>query len=165
MAFPVTRLRRLRRTDALRGMVRETRVTAADLIQPLFGLPDHKDEAASSAYDDEGIVQMALRALRAHVPELVLITDVCLCQYTSHGHCGVLRDGGVDNDLTLELLAQTAVSHAAAGADIVAPSDMMDGRVAAIRAALDGDGLSGTATLAYSAKFASAFSGPFRRGA
>ncbi|HET6847508.1 MAG TPA: porphobilinogen synthase [Gaiellales bacterium] len=208
MAFPVTRLRRLRRTDALRGMVRETRVAAADLIQPLFvragsgpatpipslagqyhhsietlveegarvheagvpavilfGLPDHKDEAASSAYDDEGIVQMALRALRAQVPELVLITDVCLCQYTSHGHCGVLRDGGVDNDLTLELLAQTAVSHAAAGADIVAPSDMMDGRVAAIRSALDADGLSTTAILAYSAKFASAFYGPFRDAA
>jgi porphobilinogen synthase len=208
MAFPVTRLRRLRRTDALRGMVRETRVAPADLIQPLFvragsgpatpipslpgqyhhsidslveeaarvrdagvpavilfGLPDHKDDAASSAYDDEGIVQLALRALRAQVPELVLITDVCLCQYTSHGHCGVLRDGGVDNDLTLELLAQTAVSHAVAGADIVAPSDMMDGRVAAIRSALDGDGLSETAILAYSAKFASAFYGPFRDAA
>ena len=105
----------------------------------LFGLPDHKDEAASSAYDDEGIVQMALRALRLSLPELVLITDVCLCQYTSHGHCGVLRDGRVDNDITLELLAQTAVSHAQAGADIVAPSDMMDGRVAAIRTALDGE--------------------------
>jgi porphobilinogen synthase len=208
MAFPVTRLRRLRRTDALRGMVRETRLAAADLIQPLFvragsgpatpipslqgqfhhsietlveeagrvhaagvpavilfGLPDHKDESASSAYDDEGIVQMALRALRAELPELVLVTDVCLCQYTSHGHCGVLRDGGVDNDLTLELLAQTAVSHAAAGADIVAPSDMMDGRVAAIRSALDAESLSGTAILAYSAKFASAFYGPFREAA
>ena len=199
MSFPATRLRRLRRTDALRGMVRETRLSAADLIQPLFvragsgpatpipslseqyhhsietlveearavhaagvpavilfGIPDHKDEAASSAYDEEGIVQLALRAIRLAVPELVLITDVCLCQYTSHGHCGVLRDGDVDNDLTLELLAQTAVSHAAAGADIVAPSDMMDGRVAAIRAALDADGLTSTAIMAYSAKFASA---------
>ena len=100
----------------------------------LFGLPDHKDEAATSAYDEEGVVQLALRAVRQAVPELVLITDVCLCQYTSHGHCGVLRDGVVDNDITLELLAQTAVSHAAAGADVVAPSDMMDGRVGAIRA-------------------------------
>jgi porphobilinogen synthase len=131
----------------------------------LFGIPDHKDEAASSAYDEEGIVQLGLRAIRLAVPELVLITDVCLCQYTSHGHCGVLRDGDVDNDLTLELLAQTAVSHATAGADIVAPSDMMDGRVAAIRAALDADGLTSTAILAYSAKFASSFYGPFREAA
>jgi porphobilinogen synthase len=131
----------------------------------LFGLPELKDEAASSAYDDEGIVQMALRALRLAVPELVLITDVCLCQYTSHGHCGVLRDGRVDNDITLELLSQTAVSHARAGADIVAPSDMMDGRVRAIRAGLDGEGLSETAIMAYSAKFASAFYGPFREAA
>jgi len=208
MAFPTTRLRRLRRTDTLRSMVRETRVEAADLIQPLFvthgtdvdreitslpgqrhlsidrlveeagkvydagvpaiilfGLPDHKDEAATSAYDDEGVVQLALRAVRRAVPELVLITDVCLCQYTSHGHCGVLRDGVVDNDITLELLAQTAVSHAAAGADVVAPSDMMDGRVGAIRGALDGEGLQDTAILAYSAKFASAFFGPFREAA
>src|SRR5437763_4639976 len=208
MSFPATRLRRLRRTDALRGMVRETRLSASDLIQPrfvragsgpatpipslseqyhhsietlveearavhaagvpaviLFGIPDHKDDAASSAYDEEGIVQMALRAVRAAVPELVLITDVCLCQYTSHGHCGVLRDGAVDNDVTLELLAQTAVSHAASGADIVAPSDMMDGRVAAIRGALDGEGLTDTAILAYSSKFASAFYGPFREAA
>jgi porphobilinogen synthase len=131
----------------------------------LFGLPDHKDEAATSAYDDEGIVQLALRALRLAVPELVLITDVCLCQYTSHGHCGVLRDGRVDNDVTLELLAQTAVSHAVAGADIVAPSDMMDGRVAAIRSSLDSEGLTDTAILAYSSKFASAFYGPFRDAA
>jgi porphobilinogen synthase len=208
MAFPTTRLRRLRRTETLRGMVRETRVEAADLIQPLFvthgtdvdreitslpgqrhlsidrlveeaekvydagvpaiilfGLPDHKDEAATSAYDEEGVVQLALRAVRRAVPELVLITDVCLCQYTSHGHCGVLRDGVVDNDITLELLAQTAVSHAAAGADVVAPSDMMDGRVGAIRGALDGEGLQDTAILAYSAKFASAFFGPFREAA
>ena len=189
-------------------MVRETRLSAADLIQPLFvthgtdvdreipslpgqrhlsidrlveeaasvygagvpaiilfGLPDHKDEAATSAYDEEGVVQLALRAVRRAVPELVLITDVCLCQYTSHGHCGVLRDGLVDNDITLELLAQTAVSHAAAGADVVAPSDMMDGRVGAIRGALDGEGLQDTAILAYSAKFASAFFGPFREAA
>jgi porphobilinogen synthase len=208
MAFPTTRMRRLRRTDALRGMVRETRLTAADLIQPLFvihgtdvdreipslpgqrhlsidrlveeagrvheagvpaiilfGLPDHKDEAATSAYDPEGVVQLALRAVRRAVPELVLLTDVCLCQYTSHGHCGVLRDGVVDNDITLELLAQTAVSHADAGADVVAPSDMMDGRVGAIRGALDHEGHLDTAILAYSAKFASAFFGPFRDAA
>jgi len=208
MAFPTTRMRRLRRTDVLRGMVRETRLDAADLIQPLFvrhgtdvdreipslpgqrhlsidrlveeahrvhdagvpaiilfGLPDHKDEAASSAYDEEGVVQLALRAVRRAVPELVLMTDVCLCQYTSHGHCGVLRDGVVDNDITLELLAQTAVSHAAAGADVVAPSDMMDGRVGAIRGALDSEGFPDTAIMAYSAKFASAFFGPFREAA
>src|SRR6476661_2332048 len=192
MSFPATRLRRLRRTDALRGIVREgsgpatpipslseqyhhsieTLVEEARAVQAagvpaviLFGIPDHKDEAASSAYDEEGIVQLGLRAIRMAVPELVLITDVCLCQYTSHGHSGVLRDGDVDNDLTPELLAQTAVSHAAAGADIVAPSDMMDGRVAAIRAALDADGLTSTAILAYSAKFASSFYGPFREAA
>jgi porphobilinogen synthase len=208
MAFPATRLRRLRRTDAIRSMVRETRLSAADLIAPLFvkhgvgiaepipsmpgqshlsvdrligycrdlrdvgipavilfGLPDRKDEAASEAYADDGIVQLALTALREAVPELVLITDVCLCQYTSHGHCGVLRDGAVDNDVTLELLAQVAVSHAHAGAHVVAPSDMMDGRVAAIRSALDSEGLTETAILAYSAKFASAFYGPFRDAA
>jgi porphobilinogen synthase len=131
----------------------------------VFGLPAHKDEAASEAYDPEGIVQMAVRALRADLPDLVIATDVCLCQYTSHGHCGVLRDGEVDNDVTLELLADVAVSHAAAGADLVAPSDMMDGRVAAIRSALDADGLTSTAIMAYSAKFASAFYGPFRDAA
>jgi porphobilinogen synthase len=201
-------MRRLRRTPALRRMVRETRLAPADLVQPLFvchgsgvrepiealpgqmhlsidamveeaarlhaagvaavilfGLPGRKDEAASAAYDEEGIVQMALRALRKEVPDLVAITDVCLCQYTSHGHCGVVRDGAVDNDITLELLAQTAVSHAAAGADIVAPSDMMDGRVSAIRAGLDAEGFSGTSIMAYSAKFASAFYGPFREAA
>jgi porphobilinogen synthase len=201
-------MRRLRRTGAIRSMVRETRVSAADLIAPLFvwhgvdgreeipslpgqfhlsvdalveecgdlhaagipavilfGLPGHKDEAASEAYAEDGIVQQALRAVRAAVPELVLVTDVCMCQYMSHGHCGVLRDGEVDNDITLELLAQTAVSHALSGADVVAPSDMMDGRVGAIRAALDEDGLTGTAILAYSAKFASAFYGPFRDAA
>jgi porphobilinogen synthase len=131
----------------------------------LFGLPGEKDEAALEAYAEDGIVQRALRALRAEVPDMTLITDVCLCQYTSHGHCGVLRDGDVDNDITLELLSQTAVSHALAGADVVAPSDMMDGRVAAIRAALDDEGLTGTAIMAYSAKFASAFYGPFRDAA
>ncbi|MGZ4430358.1 MAG: porphobilinogen synthase [Gaiellales bacterium] len=208
MSFPATRLRRLRRTDALRSMVRETRVAPADLIAPLFactghgvadpiaslpgqyhlsadrlvetaaelsdagvpavllfGIPDSKDEAASSAYDEGGVVQTAVRALRRELPELVVITDVCLCQYTSHGHCGVLRDGEVDNDISLELLAQTAVSHAHAGADIVAPSDMMDGRVGAISGALDAEGLTGISILAYSAKFASAFYGPFREAA
>jgi porphobilinogen synthase len=131
----------------------------------LFGLPARKDEAGSEAYDPEGIVQLGVRAIKAEHPDLVVITDVCLCQYTSHGHCGVLRDGAVDNDLSLELLADTAVSHAAAGADMVAPSDMMDGRVAAIRASLDAEGLVDTAVLAYSAKFASAFYGPFRDAA
>jgi porphobilinogen synthase len=208
MGFPATRMRRLRRTDALRSMVRETRLSPADLIAPLFvrhgsglrepiasmpgqnhlsvdelvtecaelhalgvpavilfGLPAYKDEAAVEAYADDGIVQQALRAVREEVPELILITDVCLCQYMSHGHCGVLIDGNVDNDVSLELLAQTAVSHALAGADVVAPSDMMDGRVGAIRGALDHEGLSGTAIMAYSAKFASAFYGPFRDAA
>ncbi len=131
----------------------------------LFGLPDEKDEAALEAYAEDGIVQQALRALRAELPGLTLITDVCLCQYTSHGHCGVLRDGAVDNDITLELRSQPAVSHAVAGADVVAPSDMMDGRVAAIRSALDDEGLTDTAIMAYSAKFASAFYGPFRDAA
>jgi porphobilinogen synthase len=207
MAFPVTRMRRLRRTSGVRDLVRETRVAPADLIQPyfvrhgsgqeeipsmpgqyhlsvdalveraaeahaagipaviVFGLPARKDEAASEAFDDEGIVQMAVRALRAHVPELVVMTDVCLCQYTSHGHCGIIQDGDVANDVTLEVLADTALSHARAGADMVAPSDMMDGRVAAIRAALDGEGFEHTSILAYSAKFASAFYGPFRDAA
>jgi porphobilinogen synthase len=131
----------------------------------LFGIPARKDEAASEAYDPEGIVQLAVRAIKAQVPDLIVVTDVCLCQYTSHGHCGVLRDGVVENDVSLELIADVAVSHAAAGADMVAPSDMMDGRVAAIRASLDSDGLTDTAILAYSAKFASAFYGPFRDAA
>ena len=131
----------------------------------LFGLPARKDEAGSEAYDPEGIVQLGVRAIKAQLPDLIVITDVCLCQYTSHGHCGVLRDGVVDNDVSLELLADTALSHAAAGADMVAPSDMMDGRVAAIRASLDDEGLTDTAILAYSAKFASAFYGPFRDAA
>ena len=208
MAFPVTRLRRLRRTPALRRLVRETELRADDLVQPLFvqhgtdlaetipslapqrhlsidrlvdeaaavqaagvpavllfGIPSRKDEAASEAYDEEGIVQLAVRALKDRLPELVVVTDVCLCQYTSHGHCGVLQDGEVQNDITLELLAQTAVSHAAAGADVIAPSDMMDGRVAALRSALDGEGLQGSSIMAYSAKFASAFYGPFRDAA
>ena len=207
MAFPVTRMRRLRRTSGVRDLVRETRVAPADLIQPyfvrhgsgqeeipsmpgqyhlsvdalveraaeahaagipaviVFGLPARKDEAASEAFDDEGIVQMAVRALRAHVPELVVMTDVCLCQYTSHGHCGIIQDGDVANDVTLEVLADTALSHARAGADVVAPSDMMDGRVAAIRASLDGEGFEHTSILAYSVKFASAFYGPFRDAA
>jgi porphobilinogen synthase len=208
MPFPTTRLRRLRRSPGIRRMVQETRLSPADMIQPLFvrhgggasteiesmpgqhhhgidglveaagaaraagvpavllfGLPARKDEAGSEAYDPEGIVQLGVRAIKAEHPDLVVITDVCLCQYTSHGHCGVLRDGVVDNDLSLELLADTAVSHAAAGADMVAPSDMMDGRVAAIRASLDAEGLVDTAVLAYSAKFASAFYGPFRDAA
>ena len=189
-------------------MVRETRLSPADMIQPLFvrhgggpsdeissmpgqyhhgidglvetataayaagvpavllfGLPARKDEAGSEAYDPEGIVQLAVRAIKAERPELTVITDVCLCQYTSHGHCGVLRDGVVENDVSLELLADTAVSHANAGADLVAPSDMMDGRVAAIRASLDSEGRTDTAIMAYSAKFASAFYGPFRDAA
>jgi porphobilinogen synthase len=203
--FPVTRLRRFRRTAALRDLVRETSLDISDVVYPLFvcpgegveapleglpgiaqrsidrlcdeaeeahrlgvgalllfGIPEEKDEAGSGAYDDDGIVQRALRALRARVPRLVLITDVCLCEYTSHGHCGFVRDGEVDNDISLELLARAAVSHAEAGADVVAPSDMMDGRVGAIRAALDGDGFERVAVLAYSAKYASAFYGPFR---
>ena len=131
----------------------------------LFGLPARKDEAGSEAYDPEGIVQLAVQAIKAEQPELTVITDVCLCQYTSHGHCGVLRDGVVENDISLELLADTALSHANAGADMVAPSDMMDGRVAAIRASLDSEGHTETAIMAYSAKFASAFYGPFRDAA
>src|SRR5436305_7910078 len=208
MSFPTTRLRRLRRTAGIRQMVRETRLTPSDLIQPLFvrhgggastpiesmpgqshhgidglvetavgvhaagvpavllfGIPAGKDEAGSEAYDREGIVQLGVRAIKAQVPELTVITDVCLCQYTSHGHCGVLRDGVVENDISLELLADTALSHANAGADMVAPSDMMDGRVAAIRTSLDNEGRTETAIMAYSAKFASAFYGPFRAAA
>jgi porphobilinogen synthase len=132
----------------------------------LFGIPADKDEAASGAYDPEGIVQLAVRALKQAQPELIVITDVCLCEYTSHGHCGVVReDGGVDNDLTLELLAKTALSHAEAGADAVAPSDMMDGRVGALRSQLDAEGHAELPIIAYSAKFASAFYGPFREAA
>ena len=205
MAFPATRLRRLRKTGVLRDMVRETELSPTDLVLPLFiqlgedrtpieampgvdrlsishaveeagealglgipavllfGLPADKDEQGSGAYDAEGVVQLVVRALKDAHPELVVITDVCLCEYTSHGHCGVvLDDGRVDNDLTLELLARTAVSHAQAGADAVAPSDMMDGRVGALRAQLDAEGHKDLPIIAYSAKYASAFYGPFR---
>jgi len=199
-AFPVTRLRRLRRTDTLRALVRETRLSLDDVVMPLFacpgegvvrpvrglegiaqrsvdelvreateleslgiravllfGIPEEKDEEGSGAWEADGIVQRALRALRVDVPGLTLVTDVCLCEYTSHGHCGVLRDGEVENDETLELLARTAASHVEAGADVVAPSDMMDGRVGAIRSVLPQ-----TPIIAYAAKYASAFYGPFR---
>jgi porphobilinogen synthase len=209
MAFPATRMRRLRATPALRGLVRETELRADRLVAPLFvsetatapesvaampgvfrlpiaeavaeareaaalglgavmlfGVPAEKDPEGSGAWDEQGAVQLAVRAIKQALPELVVITDVCLCEYTDHGHCGVLReDGAVDNDATLELLARTAVSHARAGADLVAPSDMMDGRVGAIRAELDEEGLSGLPILAYAAKFASAFYGPFREAA
>jgi porphobilinogen synthase len=201
-------MRRLRRTETLRALVRETELSAAHLIQPafvvagegvreqvdsmpgierfsiselvveateiaaagvgallLFGVPAEKDETGSGAYDDEGVVQMAVRALKEAHPDLTTITDVCLCEYTSHGHCGFLRDGEVDNDLTLELLAKTAISHAEAGADAVAPSDMMDGRVGTIRHQLDEEGHSRVPIVAYSAKYASAFYGPFREAA
>lgn len=131
----------------------------------LFGIPDSKDEMATSAYDDDGIVQRAVRAIKAKAPSLYVVTDVCLCEYMSHGHCGIIKNGDVDNDSTLELLAKTAVSHARAGADMVAPSDMMDGRVAAIRKALDENGFQNTPIMAYSAKFASAYYGPFRDAA
>ncbi len=203
--FPATRLRRLRRTGALRSLVRETRLDVADLVYPLFvgpeslkneelpalgrfsvddlsreaeellglgissvilfGIPEEKDDVGSGAYAADGIVQRALRSLRERYPDLVLVTDVCLCEYTSHGHCGVIEDGEVANDATLELLARTAVSHVEAGADVVAPSDMMDGRVAALRAALDEAGFADTAIVSYAAKYASAFYGPFREAA
>jgi porphobilinogen synthase len=199
-AFPVTRLRRLRRTASLRALVRESRLDLDQFVMPLFvapeplahdrlpamgrhtveavvtevaelvrlgvqavilfGIPEEKDDVATGAYDEDGIVQQALRALRPRFPELVLMTDVCLCEYTSHGHCGVLHGDEIDNDETLDLLARTAVSHVEAGADVVAPSDMMDGRVAAIR-----DALPHTPIVAYSAKYASAFYGPFREAA
>jgi porphobilinogen synthase len=209
MAFPATRMRRLRKTGLLRGMVRETELSASHLVYPLFvelgtdrrsaieampgverlsisqavdeaggahelgipavllfGIPAAKDEQASGAHDAEGVVQLAVRALKEAHPELVVITDVCLCAYTSHGHCGAVReDGTVDNDVTLELLAKTAVSHAESGADAVAPSDMMDGRVGALRSQLDAEGHSDMPIVAYSAKFASAFYGPFREAA
>jgi porphobilinogen synthase len=197
-AFPVTRLRRLRRTSGLRSLVRETRLDLDDFVMPLFvgptptpnpdlpgmarhsvdsvvreaeelsrlgvqavilfGIPEEKDEEGSGAYDEDGIVQQALRTLSG--AGLVLLTDVCLCEYTSHGHCGVIRDGEVSNDETLELIARTAVSHVDAGADAVCPSDMMDGRVGAIR-----EELPETPIVAYSAKYASAFYGPFREAA
>jgi porphobilinogen synthase len=200
MSFPATRLRRLRRTGALRSLVRETHLDLDDLVFPLFvasdslanaalpplgrhavgdlareaeellslgvksvllfGIPEDKDEDGSGAWDEDGIVQRALRELRSRYPELVLITDVCLCEYTSHGHCGVIRDGEVVNDDTLELVARTAVSHVEAGADVVAPSGMMDGFVGVIRAELPE-----TPILSYSAKYASSFYGPFRDAA
>jgi porphobilinogen synthase len=131
----------------------------------LFGIPDHKDAIGSDAWNDDAPVQQAIRALKRDLPDLVVITDVCLCEYTDHGHCGVIRDGDVDNDATLELLARESVSHAHAGADIIAPSDMMDGRVRAIRTALDENGFSNTAILSYAAKFAGPFYGPFREAA
>jgi porphobilinogen synthase len=131
----------------------------------LFGVPETKDATGSSAWDEKGAVQMGVRALKKEIPDLVVITDVCMCEYTDHGHCGILSNGEVDNDATLELLARASVSHARAGADIVAPSDMMDGRVQAIRAALDADGFSSTAILSYAAKYASGYYGPFREAA
>jgi porphobilinogen synthase len=131
----------------------------------LFGIPEHKDEAGSEAYSDDGIVQRAIHAIKSKTPELIVITDVCLCEYTSHGHCGVIKGGKIENDATLELLAREALSHAKAGADMVAPSDMMDGRVGAIRKALDSGGFEDTPIMAYAAKYASSFYGPFREAA
>ncbi len=203
--FPQLRLRRLRRTEPLRALVRETSVEVGDLVYPLFivegnnlkqeiasmpgifrysvdllpqeveeiaklgipavllfGIPEHKDEVGSAAYHPEGVVQQAVRAIKQSAPELIVITDVCLCEYTSHGHCGVIVDGYVDNDQTLPLLARTALSHAEAGADIVAPSDMMDGRVKSIREALDEAGFNHISILSYAAKYASVFYEPFR---
>jgi porphobilinogen synthase len=131
----------------------------------LFGIPEHKDEVGTEAYSDEGIVQHAIKAIKNKLPELIVITDVCLCEYTSHGHCGVIKNGVVQNDATLELLAKEALSHAKAGADMVAPSDMMDGRVGAIRDTLDGHGFHDTPIMSYAAKYASSFYGPFREAA
>jgi porphobilinogen synthase len=213
MAYPQTRMRRMRASAGLRGLVRETDVGASQLVLPLFvsevergrepivtmpgverlslsaaveeareaaalgiagvllfGLPAEKDDEGSGAWDEEGVVQVATRAIKQAASDLLVITDVCLCEYTVHGHCGVLSDDGagrptVENDATVELIARTAVSHARAGADVLAPSDMMDGRVGAIRQELDGEGFAQTPILAYSAKFASAFYGPFREAA
>jgi porphobilinogen synthase len=131
----------------------------------LFGVPEHKDEVGSGAFDDDGVVQRGVRAVKAAAPELVVMTDVCLCGYTDHGHCGLVRDGEIDNDLSIEVIARVALSHAQAGADVVAPSDMMDGRVGAIRGILDAEGHVGVGVLAYSAKYASAMYGPFREAA
>lgn len=204
--FP--RLRRLRRSEALRSLVRETQVNINDLLYPLFvvegsqtkqeitsmpgifryplnllpgeveeiaklgipgvilfGIPEHKDEVGSAAYYPEGVIQQAVRAIKRSVPELLVVTDVCLCEYTNHGHCGVVINGYVDNDKTLELLAKTALSQAQAGADVIAPSDMMDGRVKAIRQALDDNGFPLTPIMSYAAKYASAFFEPFREAA
>jgi len=206
--FPITRLRRMRKTPTLRDMFRETSLSTADLIHPLFivegervkkeissmpgqyqlsidnaireceelikvrvnstilfGIPNEKDEVGSGAYADDGIIQKATRAIKERFPEMIVVTDVCLCEYTSHGHCGIVEDGYVDNDKTLALLAREAVSHAQSGADIIAPSDMMDGRIGAIRKALDENAFSDTPIMAYSAKYSSAFYGPFREAA
>jgi len=206
--FPQTRLRRLRGNEALRALIRETKVDVGDLIYPLFvvegskkkqeitsmpgqyrlssdllskeaeviaklgipaiilfGIPQKKDEIGSEAYNPRGVIQQAIKAIKKAVPDLLVITDVCLCEYTSHGHCGVVVNGDVDNDKTLQLLAKTSLSHAQAGADMVAPSDMMDGRVKAIRQSLDGNGLQSIPIMAYAAKYASAFYGPFREAA
>jgi len=205
--FPEVRMRRLRRTEGLRRLVREARLAPAQIVWPLFftaardagpiasmpgvsrhplraaadlarraadrglggvllfGIPDAKDERGSGAWATDGVVQEAVRRLKDAVPELVVVTDVCLCEYTTHGQCGVFTGGDVDNDATLELLARIAVSHAAAGADLVAPSDMMDGRVRAVRRALDEAGHPLTAIMSYAAKYASAFYGPFREAA
>jgi porphobilinogen synthase len=208
MPFPIHRMRRLRVSEPMRNLVRETRLDPAQFILPLFvcpgegvkreissmpghsqmsidqimrecaeayslgvggvilfGLPGAKDEMASGAYACDGIVQRAIRAIKAETPRLLVMTDVCNCEYTSHGHCGYIKDGDVDNDITLDWLAKSAVSHACAGADIVAPSDMMDGRVAAIRKALDTAGYERMPILSYAAKFASVFYGPFREAA
>ncbi|MBK7975320.1 MAG: porphobilinogen synthase [Deltaproteobacteria bacterium] len=208
MSFPIQRPRRLRRTAALRGLVRETSLDPANFIYPLFvlhgsgvrepvpsmpgvlrfsvdtlleeasaafaegvpavilfGIPEHKDPHGSEAYDDEGVIALAVRALKKALPELVVVTDVCLCEYTSHGHCGVLDGERVLNDPTLDLLAREAVCHAKAGADVIAPSDMMDGRVGAIRTALDREGFAEIPILSYAAKYASAYYGPFRDAA
>ncbi len=210
MAFPTQRLRRTRRTGALRDLVRETRLSPRDFVYPmfvaagedvrkpvesmpgvfqlsinnaverakeihglgipaimLFGIPAEKDEAASGAYDPEGIIQLATRAIKDAVPDLVVIADTCLCEYTSHGHCGVVEkdSGEILNDVSLELIARTAASQAEAGADIVAPSDMMDGRVASIRNELDNEGFENTPIMSYAAKYASGFYGPFREAA
>jgi len=208
MGFPQQRPRRLRRTEMLRQMVRETRLEVKDLVYPLFvtgghgvkehigampgifrmsvenickevkeakdlgipavllfGIPTYKDPVGSSASDPDEPVQRAVRAIKDECPEIIVITDVCLCEYTDHGHCGIVKDGEVLNDATLEILAEVALSHVAAGADIVAPSDMMDGRVAALRQALDGEGYSHIAIISYAVKYASAFYGPFREAA
>lgn len=209
MEFPAYRPRRLRSNESIRAMVRETHVTAADFIYPLFvefgegvrrevssmpgvfnisldqlpaeidelkalgiravilfGIPETKDEAGSGAFAEDGIVQEAIRAIKAYDPDFYVVTDVCMCEYTSHGHCGALDEHGcVINDVTLEMLAQTAVSHAEAGADMVAPSDMMDGRVMAIRGALDAEGFTDIPIMSYAAKYASAYYGPFRDAA
>jgi porphobilinogen synthase len=163
---PVASMPGIERFSISELVAEATEIQAAGIAAVvLFGIPAEKDELGTGAYDEEGVVQMAVRALKEAHPELVVITDVCLCEYTSHGHCGFIRDGEVDNDITVELLAKTAISHAEAGADAVAPSDMMDGRVGAIRTQLDEEGHPNTAIIAYSAKYASAFYGPFREAA